>query len=132
VNRIDSFTESGAGNASLLGDSRDAWATDLTLGARYLRSFRGISHAQDATFSLQAVVTASVGDLTADLPLRFRGAPGAAFIARSARGNRRGCNAEATPSLPESEDMAVFAAGGAILRGDSNETTAQIRLKIRL
>lgn len=131
VNRIDSFSESGAGNASLQGESRDAWATDLTLGARYLSRFSAISHAQDATLSLQAGVTASVGDVTADLPLRFQGAAEeAAFIARSARGNRWGCNVEASLSLPVTEDMAVFAAGGAILRGDLSEANAQLGVRI--
>ncbi len=132
VNSIDSFTESGAGNASLQGESRDAWATDLTLGARYLRSMGVLSHAPAATLSLQAGVVASVGDVDADLPLRFQGAPeGDAFMARAARHNRWGFQMEASLTLPMSEDVALFAAGGTVLRGDSSEANAQLGVKVK-
>ena len=58
------------------------------------------------------------------------GASEAAFIARSARSNHRGCLVEAALSLPGAEDTSGFAASGVILRGDSSEAIARITLKI--
>lgn len=131
VNHIDSYDESGAGNASLHGDSRHAWATDITLGARYLYSFDAMASAPRATLGVQAGVVASVGDTTADLALHFQGAPGEAFVTRSANRNRWGYNIGASLTLPVTAETAFFAAGGVVLRGDSSEANAQLGLRVR-
>lgn len=131
VNHLDSFDETGAGNASLHGESRKAWATDITLGARYLYSFTAVSKAPAATLGIQAGVVASVGDTTDGLTLNFQGAPGETFDISSARRNRWGGHLGATLVLPVTADTAVYAAGGFILRGDSSEAEAQAGIRIQ-
>lgn len=131
VNHLDSFDETGAGNASLHGESRNAWATDITLGARYLYSFTAVSKAPAATLGIQAGVVASVGDTTDGLTLNFQGAPGETFDVSSARRNRWGGHLGASLALPVTTDTAVYAAGGFILRGDSSEAEAQAGIRLQ-
>lgn len=130
INNIESFDESGAGTASLQGDSRHAWATDLTWGARYLYTFAALKQAPAATLALQAGVVASVGDTTADLNLHFQGAPQTGFVTRAANRNRWGYTLGASLSLPVKEDIALYAAASAVLRGDSSEANAQIGIRL--
>lgn len=130
INNIESFDESGAGTASLHGDSRHAWATDLTWGARYLYTFAALKQAPAATLALQAGVVASVGDTTADLNLHFQGAPQTGFVTRAANRNRWGYTIGASLSLPVKDDIALYAAASAVLRGDSSEANAQIGIRL--
>lgn len=128
-NSIDSFSEGGAGTASLIGDSRHAWATDLTLGARYMHSFR--SAGAEGQFRVQAGVVASIGDTTADLNLRFAGAPGVSFKATSASQDRIGYNLGASLLLPVSESTAITASADAILRSNSEEYGVSVGIRTR-
>ena len=124
-NRIDGFRETGAGTASLETDAQDAWATDVTLGLRYVQSFGGFA-LPSANFTLQAGVTASLGDTGCDMNMRFAGARKHGFTQSGADRDRWGYNLGATLHLPISETAAVNMGGEAILRGDSNEWNANV------
>lgn len=127
VNHIDSFTESGAGALSLGGAARNAWATDVTLGARYLQSFD--TAAGKGMLSLQAGLVASVGDTASNLELHFTGAPDVVYSVTSANRNRWGYNLGASVSVPLSKSTSVTAGVNAVLRGDSKEAGANIGLR---
>lgn len=129
LNQLDSFTERGAGNASLHGSGRHAWATDLMLGARSFCHFAAVGGAPDATASFQAGGVASVGDTTADLAMHFTGAPANGFTVGSASRNRWGCHLGASLDVPVSERAAAYVSAGAVLRGDSAEANAQVGMR---
>lgn len=125
VNFINGFHERGAGTASLVGSRRDAWATDLLLGARFIHSV-----ANSVSVSLQTGIVASVGDTSSDLTLRFAGAPGVGFKSTAAHRNRWGYNVSAAVSVPVGANTAVTASAGTVLRGDSNETSASVGVRV--
>lgn len=128
ANGINAFEETGAGSASLRGDSRSAWATEITLGARYVQSFD--ASAGKGYFSVQTGVTMSVGDTTADLDLYFVGASEKRFRVSTADRNRWGYNLGVGLFLPMSASTAVTASAGTVLRGDSGETSASVGVRI--
>ena len=130
VNRIGSFSESGAGSASLAGGKRNAWATDISLGLRYAHSFAMVEGASAAELSLRSGVVVSVGDTTADLNLHFAGAPTAGYRVSSAHRNRVGYNLSADLLVPVDKNMAITGGAGAILRGDSSEASASVGIRI--
>lgn len=130
VNRIGSFIETGADTASLAGDKRTAWATDISLGLRYASSFALVSGAPAAVAGIQTGLVFSVGDTTADLDLHFVGAPVSRYRISSARRNRVGYSLGGDLTVPVSGNMAVFGSAGAVLRGDSTEVNASVGLRV--
>lgn len=129
-NKVDSFTETGAGNASLSVDSQDAWATDVTLGLRYNRLLPAVNAAAPGTFSVQTGVVASLGDVDDSSTMRFSGAPGYSFKQSAAERNRWGYSVGASVNVPVSTNVATFGSAEAVLRGDSYTVDAQIGLKV--
>ncbi len=129
VNNIDGFAETGASTLSLMGDSQDAWATDITLGLGYEQSFAALSNAPLASFNCHAGVTASVGDTTSDLRLRFSGNPRHAYEQSSADRDRWGLNLGAGVSVPVTRFTTIFATAETILRGDSTSFDAQLGVR---
>ena len=128
-NRIGGFAESGADTASLMGSQRKAWATDITVGARYISSFSAGS--ATGQLSLQAGIVASVGDTSSDLTLRFAGAPKVGFNVGAASHDRIGYSVGAGVQLPISADTAFTAGCNSILRGDSKEYGANVGVRVR-
>ncbi|MDO5472999.1 MAG: autotransporter-associated beta strand repeat-containing protein [Akkermansia sp.] len=118
-NDIESFREKGAGSASLECDDQQAWATDITLGARYIHRFVAFHYGPAASLTLEAGVIASVGDISSDADMHFAGADDKEFSVRSAKRNRWGYNVGASFHLPMSPFSAVQLGGEATLRGDS-------------
>lgn len=129
-NKVDSFSESGAGNASLLVDEQDAWATDVTLGLRYNHALPSLGKAPAGVFTLQGGVVASLGDTNADATVHFAGAPGYAFKQSAAERNRWGYSVGASVNLPVSASTAVFGTAEAVLRNDSYTVDAQVGVKM--
>lgn len=129
-NKVDSFSESGAGNASLLVDEQDAWATDVTLGLRYNHTLPSLGKAPAGMFTLQGGVVASLGDTNADATLRFAGASGYAFKQRAAERNRWGYSVGASVNLPVSASTAVFGSVDTVLHNNSYTIDAQLGLKM--
>ncbi len=125
VNDIDGFSESGD-SLALVGDSQNAWATDLTLGLSCETTFDVLTRAPRATFELHAGVTASVGDTTSDLRMHFAGAPGYAFEQSSADRERWGMNLGAGLTVPVTRFTSVYATAEALFRGDSSSFDAQL------
>ena len=129
INEIKDFTESGAGTASLSAKKREAWATDITMAVRLVHNFAALQNAPFATLTVQAGVTASVGDTCSDLTLSFLGAPATSFTLRGARHDRVGGHVNVNVSLPIARDRAIFGGVGAIMRGDMNELDATVGIR---
>ena len=129
-NKIDAFEEEGAGSASLRGDSRQAWATDVTLGMRYTYSFATVSGAPAASLTIHSGVVGSVGDTTDELNLRFAGAEDERFTLNGANRNRWGYNVGVFVSLPLNETTSVFGSAESLLRGDTTQYDAQIGVRV--
>ncbi|MBR1978976.1 MAG: autotransporter outer membrane beta-barrel domain-containing protein, partial [Akkermansia sp.] len=128
-NKIDAFVEDGAGSASLRGADRTAWATDVTLGVRYVYGFAAVSGAPAASLTLHSGVVGSVGDTTADLNLRFCGAD-TQYVQRGADNNRWGYNVGMNVFVPLNDTMSVFGSAESILRGDTTQFDAQIGVRV--
>ena len=129
-NQVDSFTETGAGNASLTMDSQEAWATDVSLGLRYNHALPALDKALPGTLSLHAGVVASLGDVEETSTMRFAGAPGYSFRQGAAERNRWGYSVGVSVNLPVSANVAAFGSAEAVLRGDSYTADAQLGLKV--
>lgn len=122
-NHIDNFRD-----AMLSGDSQHAWATDLTAGVRYSHALPAICRQAPAgVFTAQAGVTASIGDIKSGLDLSMNGY---SWRQESATRNRWGWNLSAGVDVPVSDNMSVFGAAEAVLRGDSNSLDGQIGVRI--
>ena len=119
INNMDSFTEKGAGQLSLVGESREAWATDVTMGARFIHSF-DTNHGRGSVM-LQAAAVTAIGDLTADLDVRFVGAPDTGFTVASSTPGRWGYNLSAAFTMPISKSSAIFGSAAATMRSGSQE-----------
>jgi len=126
LNKIGAFSESDTGTASLHVDEQDAWATDITAGARYTTRFAMIDYAPKATFSVDLGVVASIGDTQEDIQLQFAGAKGYQYIQSAAERERWGFTVGAGLNIPMDENVSLFISGNAILRGDSNELNANL------
>ena len=124
LNQINAFGESGAGTASLQADEQDAWATDITVGARYTTQFAMIDFAPKATFSADMGIVASVGDTKEDIRLQFAGAKGYQYTQSAADRKRYGFTIGAGLNMPMDDNVSLFISGDAILRGDSYELNA--------
>ena len=128
ANSIDSFSESGAGTASLAGDSRTATAVDITLGARYIHTFAMAG--SKGSVHVQAGVVASIGDTTADLNLHFAGAPSHGFTVSAASYDGIGFNIGAGVALPLNKNTAITGSVNAILRSGAEEAGASVGLRV--
>ena len=126
LNKIRAFSESDTSTASLHVDKQDAWATDITAGARYTTRFAMIDNAPKATFSVDLGVVASIGDTQEDIQLQFAGAKGYQYIQSAAERERWGFTVGAGLNIPMDENVSLFISGNAILRGDSNELNANL------
>ncbi|MBR2314017.1 MAG: autotransporter outer membrane beta-barrel domain-containing protein [Akkermansia sp.] len=129
-NHIDSFTEKGAGNASLRVDSQEAWGTDLTVGTRYNRILPQLGSAPAGIFSAQAGVVASIGDTKDTIRMGFVGTPGTTFTQHGASRDRWGLNLGVSVTLPVSSRTSLFASGDAVWRENSTSADGQIGVKI--
>ncbi len=129
-NRVDAFSETGAGNASLSMDSQEAWATDVTLRLRYNRALPALNKALPGTLSLHAGVVASLGDVEESALMRLTEAPGYSFRQGAAERNRRGYSVGVSVNLSVSANVAAFGSAEAVLRGDSYTADAQLGLKV--
>ena len=126
---IGGFREKGAGTASLVMESQDAWATDITLGLRYVQLLDSFALPQ-ATLTLQAGVTAGVGDTSDSLHLHFAGAPDKRYYQTGADRNRWGYNLGVGLHVPVSNTSAFYMSGETILRGDSYEWNGNVGFQI--
>ncbi|MDO5472883.1 MAG: autotransporter domain-containing protein, partial [Akkermansia sp.] len=126
---IGGFREKGAGTASLVMESQDAWATDITLGLRYVQLLDSFALPQ-ATLTLQAGVTAGVGDTSASSCLHFAGAPDKRYYQTGADRNRWGYNLGVGLHVPVSNTSAFYMSGETILRGDSYEWNGNVGFQI--
>ncbi len=129
-NKVDGFTEKGAGNASLQIENQDAWVTDVTLGLRYNRALPALSKAAPGTLSLQGGVVASLGDVEQSATMSFTGAPGYRFKQHGAERERWGYSVGASVNLPVSADVAVYGTAEAVLSNDAYTVDAQLGLKM--
>ena len=129
-NKVDGFTEKGAGNASLQIENQDAWVTDVTLGLRYNRALPALSKAAPGTLSLQGGVVASLGDVEQSATMSFTGAPGYRFKQHGAERERWGYSVGASVNLPVSADVAVYGTAEAVMRNDAYTVDAQLGVKM--
>lgn len=129
INRIDEFTDTGLGSANLHCRRQSAFATDITIGGRYIHDFSLVRNAPDATWTAQLGVTASVGDTTADLDLNFVGAPDKRFIITTPKRDVVGLNVGTGLTVPVSEHTAIYGGVQAIIRGDSHSIDANLGVR---
>ena len=129
INRIDEFTDTGLGSANLHCRRQSAFATDITIGGRYIHDFSLVRNAPDATWTAQLGVTASVGDTTADLDLNFVGAPDKRFIITTPKRDVVGLNVGTGLTVPVSEHTAIYGGVQAIIRGDSHSFDANLGVR---
>ncbi len=128
-NRVNSFTEYGAGTASIGAQDSEAWATDLSLGVRTTHAFSAVPSAPAAVFTLQAALVASVGDNWEEMTLSYTGAPDMSYEVRPAKRNRWGFTIGTSIGLPVSENFSVIGGANATLRGDSSEFSGSVGLR---
>lgn len=129
INRIDEFTDTGLGSANLHCRRQSAFATDITIGGRYIHDFSLVRNAPDATWTAQLGVTVSVGDTTADLDLNFVGAPEKRFIITTPKRDVVGLNVGTGLTVPVSEHTAIYGGVQAIIRGDSHSIDANLGVR---
>ena len=129
ANVIPSFSENGAGTAALESHDCSTSAVDLTLGARYIRSFAAAA-GRTGQLSLQAAIIMSESEGTTDMSLHFAGAPSSRFTVSAANTDAMGFNLGASLLYPVTKHAAVTASANAILRSGSEETGASVGLKI--
>ena len=129
-NMIDAFSESGAGNASLLVDEQEAWATDVTLGMRYNRALPALGKALPGTLTVQAGVVASLGDREHDVSMRFAGAEAHGYKQHAAERNRWGYNVGISVNLPVTAETALYGSAEAVIRNASTSVDAQLGVKM--
>ena len=129
-NMIDEFSESGAGNASLLVDEQEAWATDVTLGMRYNRALPALGKALPGTLTVQAGVVASLGDREHDVSMRFAGAEAHGYKQHAAERNRWGYNVGISVNLPVTAETALYGSAEAVIRNASTSVDAQLGVKM--
>lgn len=129
INRIDEFTDTGLGSANLHCRRQSAFATDITIGGRYIHDFSLVRNAPDATWTAQLGVTVSVGDTTADLDLNFVGAPDKRFIITTPKRDVVGLNVGTGLTVPVSEHTAIYGGVQAIIRGDSHSIDANLGVR---
>lgn len=129
INRIDEFTDTGLGSANLHCRRQSAFATDITIGGRYIHDFSLVRNAPDATWTAQLGVTASVGDTTADLDLNFVGAPDKRFIITTPKRDVVGLNVGTGLTVPVCEHTAIYGGVQAIIRGDSHSFDANLGVR---
>ena len=129
-NDIDSYNESGVGTASLVASGQHAWATDITVGARYAVNFGAMTAAPEATFSCEAGVVVSVGDTTADTMMHFAGVPGIGFLQSSSDRDRVGGTVGFGLDIPMNDRISIGVGGRAVMRGDSHELNGNIGIRM--
>lgn len=130
INNIDSFTEQGASTASLAGGSQSAWAMDVTVGARFIHTFTTYS-GLTGSVNLQAGFIASLGDTSSELNLHFVGAPKTSFSVSTADRNHLGYNLSAGVLVPVTKHTSISISAGAIMRGDSEEASASVGVRVK-
>lgn len=129
INHIGSFSESGAGTASLVAGSQSAVAADITLGARYIHTFA--MSGSTGSVRVQAGMVMSAGNTASDIDLRFKGAPNHCFTVGTAGIERVGAQLGAGVVLPISEQASVIGAFNAILRNRASETSASVGIRLQ-
>ena len=129
-NKMDSFSESGAGNASLLVDEQDAWATDVTVGLRYNRALPALGKALPGTLTVQTGVVASLGDREHEVSMRFAGAAAHDYKQYAAERSRWGYNVGVSVNMPVSEETALYGSAEAVIRNASTSVDAQLGVKM--
>ena len=129
ANVISAFSESGAGSASLESHDCATSAVDITLGARYIRSFRA-GAGRTGNVSVQAAIVLSQGESATDMDLHFVGAPERRFTVGAASTDSIGFNLGASVLYPLTKHAAVTASANAILRGGSEEMGASVGLRL--
>ena len=128
ANVIPSFSESGAGSASLESKDCATSAVDFTLGARYIRSFTAAGRTGHAM--VQAGIVHSAGDSTAEMELNFVGAPNRRFNVEAASVGSMGFNLGASVLYPITKHAAVTGSVNAILRSGSQESGASVGVRL--
>ena len=128
ANVINAFTEEGAGSASLEGTDSATSAIDITLGARYIRTFA--VGERTGSMSLQAAIVASAGESATETELHFVGAPHRRFTVSAASTDAVGFNLGASVQVPLSQNAAIIGTANGILRSGSEEMGASVGLRV--
>ena len=121
-NEIDSCSD-----GMISADNQDAWATDVTVGLRYNRALPALGNAPAGVFTVQAGVTASIGDIKSNADMDINGF---GYTQKSATRDRWGWNMGAGVDVPVRTNVSVYGAAEAVLRGDSNSVDGQIGVKV--
>lgn len=129
ANVLPAFSESGAGSASLESYNCFFTAVDISLGARYIRSFRAAS-GRTGQVSVQAAIVMRQVEGDSEMELNFAGAPEQRFKVDAATTDSMGFNLGASVLYPISKHAAVTASANAILRGGAEETGASVGLRL--
>ena len=129
ANVLPAFSESGAGSASLESYNCFSTAVDISLGARYIRSFRAAS-GRTGQVSVQAAIVMRQVEGDSEMELNFAGAPEQRFKVDAATTDSMGFNLGASVLYPISKHAAVTASANAILRGGAEETGASVGLRL--
>lgn len=121
-NEIDSYSVD-----AISADSQDAWATEVTVGARYNRALRAIGNAPAGVFTAQTGVTASIGDIKSGVDMSINGY---GYRQESATRNRWGWNLGAGVDVPVRTNVSIYGTVDAVLRGDSSSVDGQIGVRV--
>lgn len=129
--RLGSFSESSAGAAALRVDEQEAWAADITLGARFLHHFAALPQQTEATFSAFAGVLFSAGDAGGDLKLRFEGAPAHAFSVENDQDSRVGLTLGMGLSVPTGKQSELYVQCASLLKDSSRYVDCRVGMSKR-
>ena len=125
---INSFTETGAGSASLESKDSASTAVDITLGARYIHSFQ--AGGRTGNVSLQAAVIVRKGEPDAAMDMHFTGVEHRQFEVGAASIDSIGYSLGAGLLLPVSKYAAFSASANAVMRSGAKEMGASVGIRL--
>lgn len=128
---LDSYTETGMGNAGLSVNRQDAWSTVLGLGARYSYEFRALTNrtSKRSVLTAQAMLTLDTADQGSSVKAHFIGAPGYDFTQNGPSRDRVGGLLSVGVDLPVTDSWSGFGGVSYELRNDYRSVDGHIGVR---
>ncbi|MGN0869163.1 MAG: autotransporter domain-containing protein [Akkermansia sp.] len=128
---LDSYTETGMGNAGLSVNRQDAWSTVLGLGARYSYEFRALTNRtrKRSVLTAQAMLTLDAADQGSSVKAHFIGAPGYDFTQNGPSRDRVGGLLSVGVDLPVTDSWSGFGGVSYELRNDYRSADGHIGVR---
>ncbi len=128
---LDSYTETGMGNAGLSVNRQDAWSTVLGLGARYSYEFRALSRRtrKSSVLTAQVMLTLDAADQGSSVKAHFIGAPGYDFTQNGPSRDRVGGLLSVGLDLPVTDSWSGFGGVSYELRNDYRSVDGHIGVR---